>query len=289
MKLHVVTDVHLEFQKWRRVWDLSSIDCDVHVLAGDIGNGFLGLDFALQNFTRPIIYVAGNHEHFSQKPMQEFWRKAREKVAGSHVHLLENESVVFGGTRFLGCTLWSDYRLFGDERQEELGKLAEQESNDFGNIFLSRRGPIHYDSDPNVFGFTRRRSGDRLTWKHVAKMHERSREYLEAELDKTGDWNSTVVVTHHAPSISGIEQPDLPVDLDAAYASNLDHLVAKADLWIHGHVHSAREYQGKFGGRVVENARGYKDAGLGSVPGFTWDLVVDTNEPVPERKSSCKP
>ena len=289
MKLHVLTDVHLEFQKWRRVWDLPSIDCDVHVLAGDIGNGFLGLDFALQKFTRPVIYVAGNHEHYSQKPMQEFRRKAREKVAGSHAHLLENESVVIDGTRFLGSTLWSDYRLFGDDRQEELGRLAEKESNDFGNIFLSRRGPIHFDADPYAFGFTRKRSGDRLTWKHVVKMHERSREYLEAELDKTGDWDSTVMVTHHSPSINGIEDPSMPVDLDAAYASNLDHLVAKADLCVHGHVHRAGEYTGKFGGRVIQNARGYKDSGLGSVPGFKWDLVVDTCQTAPEKKTSCKP
>jgi Icc-related predicted phosphoesterase len=289
MRLHVLTDIHLEFQRWRRVWNIDSIDCDAHVLGGDIGNGLLGLDFALQKFTNPVIYVCGNHEHYSQKVMQEFWRKAREKVAGTNVHLLENESVVIDGTRFLGCTLWSDYRLYGDERQEELGKLAEKESNDFAQIYLSRRGPIHFDADPYVFGFNRRRTGDRLTWKKVASMHERSREYLDAELDRTGDWGQTVVVTHHAPSINGIEQPDLPVDLDAAYASNLDHLVAKADLWIHGHVHRACAYQGKFGGRVIENARGYKDSGLGSVPGFKWDLVVDTNAPAPERKSSCKP
>jgi predicted phosphodiesterase len=289
MKLHVLTDVHLEFQKWRRVWDIASVECDVHVLAGDIGNGFLGLDFALQRFSRDVIMVAGNHEMYSQRPMDQWWRKAREKVAGSHVHLLESESIVIDGTRFLGCTLWSDYRLYGDERQEELGRLAEKESNDFAQIFLSRRGPIHYDADPYVFGFSRRRSGDRLTWKKVASMHERSREYLEAELDETGDWDQTVVVTHHAPSISGIEQPDMPVDLDAAYASNLDHLVAKADCWIHGHVHRACEYTGKYGGRVIENARGYKDSGLGSVPGFRWDLVVDTCQPVPERTLRCKP
>jgi predicted phosphodiesterase len=289
MKLHVITDVHLEFQKWRRTWDIASVECDVHVLAGDIGSGFTGLEHALLRFSKPVIYVCGNHEFFSQRPMQDWWRKAREKVAGSHVHLLENEFVVIDGTRFLGCTLWSDYKLFGDERQEELGRYAEKSSNDFANIYLSKRGPINHDADPYVFGFTRRRSGDRLTWKHVAAMHQKSRCYLEAEIDKPGDWDQTVVVSHHAPSINGIEYPDQPDDLDAAYASNLDHLVAKADLWIHGHVHRAREYTGKLGGRVVENARGYADSGPDSVPGFRWNLVVDTNQPAPERKSSCKP
>jgi predicted phosphodiesterase len=285
LKLHVITDVHLEFQKWRKTWDIDSIDCDANVLAGDIGASFLGLEFALQRFSRPVIYVAGNHEFYSQRPMQDWWRKAREKVANSHVHLLENESVIIDGTRFLGCTLWSDYTLYGIERQEELGRLAEKESNDFVQIFMSRRGPVNHDADPYVFGFTRRRSGDRLTWKKVAEMHERSREFLETELDKSGDWKETVVVSHHAPSINGIEEPECPTDLDAAYASNLDHLIVKADCWIHGHVHKACEYQGKYGGRVIENARGYRDSGADSVPGFRWDLVIDTCQPVATKRA----
>lgn len=289
MKLHILTDVHLEFQKWRRTWDIATVDCDVHVLAGDVSSGYTGLDFALMKFTKPVIYVCGNHEFYSQRPMQEWWRKAREKVAGSHVRLLENESLVVNGTRFLGCTLWSDYRLFGDARQEELGRYSEQNSNDFANIFLSRRGAINQDADPYAFGFIRRRSGDRLTWKKVAEMHHLSREFLEAEVGKTGDWNETVVVTHHAPSINGIEDPAYPNDLDASYASNLDHLIPKANCWIHGHVHRAREYTGKLGGRVIENARGYADSGPDSVPGFRWNLVVDTKQPQPEWKSSCKP
>lgn len=291
MKLHVLTDVHLEFGKWRKAWDIDSIDCDAHVLAGDIGCGFMGIDFALQKFTRPVVYVAGNHEHYCQRPMQDWWRKAREKVAGTHVHLLENESVVIDGTRFLGCTLWADFKLFSADRQEELGRLAEKNSNDFANIFLSRRGPINQDADPYAFGFTRRRSGDRLTWRHVAAMHERSREFLETSLEMSGDWDQTIVVTHHAPSINGIDDPAAPTDLDAAYATNLDHLIAKADLWIHGHVHRACTYPGKFGGRVIENARGYADSGKDAVPGFQWDLVIDTAAPALEsiRRPSWKP
>jgi Icc-related predicted phosphoesterase len=142
--------------------------------------------------------------------------------------------------------------------------------------------------DPYSHGFTRKRTGDRWTWQKMAETHVRSREYLEAELDKTGDWDTTVVVTHHAPSINGIEDTDLPFDLDAAYASNLDHLVAKADCWIHGHVHRADEYQGKLGGRVIQNARGYSDSGLDAVAGFQWNRVIEVlPKPVPERRFSC--
>lgn len=280
MKVHVLSDVHLEFQKWRREWALASIDCEVHVLAGDIGVGFQGLDFALKHFPRPVIYVCGNHELYGQRTVREWWRKAREKLAGRSVHLLENEAVIIDGVRFLGCTLWTDFALFGEDRQEAMGRHAEQEMSDFATIFLTRRGPINYDAGAN-----RRRSGDRLTWRHVLARHRESRKFLETELARTGPWDKTVVVTHHAPSINGIEDPSLPVDLDAAYASNLDHLIVKCDLWVHGHIHRACTYQGKFGGRVVENARGYRDSGLGSVPGFKWDLLVDTNQPQSERTS----
>jgi predicted phosphodiesterase len=274
MKLHVLSDVHLEFQKWCREWDIASIDCDVHILAGDIGVGFQGLDFARKHFMRPVIYVCGNHELYGQRTVREWWRQAREKLVGSSVHLLENESVVIGNLRFLGCTLWTDFALFGDERQEAIGRLAEKEMSDFGNIFLTRRGPINLDADPHVFGVTRRRSGDRLTWRHVLARHRESRNFLETELARTGPWNKTVVVTHHAPSIRGIEQ-EPAVDLDSAYASHLDTLVARADLWVHGHVHRARQYAGTLGGRVVQNARGYADSGLEKVSGFEWNKVIE--------------
>jgi hypothetical protein len=209
--------------------------------------------------------------------MALWWQEAREKVAGTHVHLLENQAVVLdNGTRFLGCTLWTDFTLFGHDRQEELGVLAEKNSNDFRNIFLTRRGPIRFEANPYVLGVASRRTGDRITWKHMAELHRRSREFLEAELGKAGNWDQTIVVTHHAPSKNGIENPELPVDLDAAYASSLDHLVKKADCWIHGHVHRALEYPGVLGGRVIENARGYSDSGPHAVPNFRWDKVIDT-------------
>lgn len=270
MKLHVISDIHLEFQKWRRDWDVQSIDCDVHVLAGDIGAGFQGLAFALECFTRPVIYVCGNHELYGQRTVKEWWRKARQKLAGSHVLLLENESVVIHDVRFLGCTFWTDFALFGEARQEAMGRGAEQNMSDFANIFLTRRGPINFDAGAN-----RRRAGDRLTWRHVAARHRENRDFLEAELQKTGPWSKTVVVTHHAPSIHGIEEPDNPTDLDAAYASNLDELVTRADLWLHGHVHRACEYAGIRGGRVVQNARGYSDFGPSKVSGFEWKKVVE--------------
>ena len=43
MRIHVLSDGHFEFQKWRRRVDVNSILADVTVLAGDIAVGLDGI------------------------------------------------------------------------------------------------------------------------------------------------------------------------------------------------------------------------------------------------------
>jgi calcineurin-like phosphoesterase family protein len=65
----------------------------------------------------------------------------------------------------------------------------------------------------------------------------------------------TVVVTHHLPSGRSIEPTHREHKIAPAYASNLELLVQRADLWIHGHVHWSVDYQiGRC--RVICNPRG---------------------------------
>jgi hypothetical protein len=271
MKIHVLSDVHLEFQRWRRQWDIASIDCDAHALAGDIGVGMMGLEFALGRFTKPVVYACGNHEFYCRRTVAEWWRYARKKVAGTHVHLLENETVVIDGTRFLGTTLWVDFALFGMDQQKDVGAQCAARINDYAHIYLSRTSVAKSALDPIE---RRGHIGQRLTWRKVADWHRTAREFLERELPKTGDWDRTVVVTHHSPSPKGVRNPRILSYLDAAYANRLDHLIPLADAWIHGHVHRATDYEGTMGGRVVRNARGYSDKGWDSVEGFKWNRVI---------------
>jgi hypothetical protein len=80
-----------------------------------------------------------------------------------------------------------------------------------------------------------------------------------------------VVVTHHAPSRKSIGPEYLGSALNSVFASNLDHLVDRADLWVHGHVHNRCDYT--IGdGRVACNPRGY--AGM-EWSGFDPSLVVE--------------
>jgi hypothetical protein len=145
---------------------------------------------------------------------------------------------------------------------------AQQRMTDFTAIFMTRRHGMTMDEiDLRI-----RRRGDRLTPRRVLEMHQASRAYLENQLTITGDWDRTVVVTHHAPTAKSLMYGEPGNRTDAAYASHLDDLVAKADLWIHGHCHLAKTVNTE-GCRVVQNARGY--SGNGVVEGFNPKLVVD--------------
>lgn len=266
MKLHILSDVHLEFGRWPKAVNINAIEADVTILAGDIDIGLKGLVFALK-IKRPVIYVMGNHEFYGQRPMRELWRKARAKVAGTHVHLLENDAVVIDGVRFLGATLWTDYTLHGASQQAERMRHAERTLSDFHAIFSTRRGALVFNEARLCYQHV----GDRLTAQKVAAMHVTSRDWLKSMLAARGP-EPTVVVTHHAPSFRSLESPQDGDWLDAAYATPLDDLVAQADLWVHGHIHHAVDYRiGK--GRVVANPRGY--VGGGEVAAWRADYVYE--------------
>lgn len=269
MKIHILDDIHLEFGKWSREVDIAAIDADVTVLAGDIGVGLAGLEWAL-GFAHPVIYVMGNHEFYGQRPMIDLWRKAREKVAGTHVHLLENDVAVIDNVRFLGATLWTDFALLGADARADAMKAVGQDMNDYDQISVSgRRSSPRWDP---VEGRMARR-GESLTPQYVLDRHQESRAFLEMALSTNPGpaAHKTVVVTHHAPSALSLD-PLSPDPLDVAYASHLDNLVAKADLWIHGHTHHPVDYRiGK--ARVVSNPRGY--VGHKLVEGFRPDLVLE--------------
>jgi hypothetical protein len=105
-------------------------------------------------------------------------------------------------------------------------------------------------------------------------LHQESRAFLERELEKgqAKPAPKTVVVTHHAPSPKSLREGKPTYWLDAAYASDLDHLVGRADLWVHGHTHVPVNYRiGR--GRVVSNPRGYMD--FDEVQEFNPTLVIE--------------
>jgi predicted phosphodiesterase len=110
VRIHVLSDLHLEFREFA----VPDVDADVRVLAGDIHVRNRGMPFASNSAKdMPTIYVAGNHEFYGAA-IPKLYDKLQTEAAGLGVHFLQNAQVVIESVRFLGCTLWTDFELLGN-------------------------------------------------------------------------------------------------------------------------------------------------------------------------------
>lgn len=246
MRLRIFSDLHLEFG----TIDLQPGDEDVVVAAGDVHLGTRGVEWLGATFPgTPVVYVAGNHEFYKHAAPKLVAALREAAAASDNVRFLENEAIEIDGVRFLGTTLWTDWRLNGDARLN--GAAAHSVMQDFRRIRVS---PTYRKLRPEDTG----------------GLHVRARTWLQSALAEGGP---CVVVTHHAPSARSLDPLDLSDPVSAAYASNLDGLVedSGAQLWVHGHTHIVADYMvGRT--RVLSNPRGYADE---PVEGFEPNLVVD--------------
>lgn len=253
MKLRVFSDIHLEFAPFSP----PAIDADAIVLAGDIGEGLKGLDWARQQFPKhEILFVAGNHEFYGAR-LPDAPSELARRAESLGIHFLENRSTVISDVRFLGATLWTDYAIYA-RNEEEAGRV----------MFVARRGMNDYRHIR--FGPKRKKGRDRILPGQLLEMHRESRAWLAAQL-ATPFAGRTVVITHHAP-----HRLSVPAQFDGdpftpCYASHIPELVRPpADLWIH--THCSCDYEPVEGTRVVCNPRGYGPSDLNEE--FNQDLVV---------------
>lgn len=218
--------------------NLSSSSPDAVVLAGDIDLGDRAVAWAHTTFPGiPVVYVHGNHEAYGDKLEKIKERLAIACAATDHVHLLDRSALVIAGVRFLGATLWTDFQVLGRDRYQEALQAAGAEMNDYRRIRLAKDG------------YRKLRPLD------TVRLHVEDRLWLEEKLVEPFH-GATVVVTHMAPSEHSIHERYKDQLSSTAFASNLDSLVEKSDLWIHGHVHDSVDYRiGR--SRVVSNPMGY--------------------------------
>ncbi len=245
MKLHILSDLHTEFAEFTP----PATDADVVILAGDIGVGFDGIEWAARRFPDvPVIYVLGNHEYYGHDIGLADELKA---AAPPNVRILANDVLDLDGVRFLGCTLWTDFELYGE-----------------GEAWSSRQFARR-----SILDFTSIRSGNRrFTPEDSVDLHETSKTWLVGELKRKIE-GPTVVVTHHLPASTSVAKRYANDPLNPAFASELEDVIEKyrPALWIHGHTHVPCDYE-LFHTRVVCNPRGYPSESSGDK--FAADLVM---------------
>ena len=182
----------------------------------------------------------------------------RSEAEGSPVRVLEREAWVHAGVRFLGCTLWSDYRLFDSPEQREEGlQKAQQFVRDFSRIGLAP-------------GFD-----ERFTPAVSQMLFDQSVAWLDARFAEPFD-GPTVVVTHFAPSRGSIAAQFIGSPLNACFVSDLEAQILRWQpaLWLHGHVHHSCDY--RVGAtRVVANPRGYAPKGVVENAQFAPEMLIE--------------
>ena len=245
MRLLVLSDLHVEHAPFRPAVPRGAYDAVV--LAGDIGQATLALQWARRAFPdAPIVQVAGNHEFFDaiREDALEAMRATARRLG---IHLLEHDTVVVDGVEFVGCTVWTDYRLHERPGRPVAMRAAEAMSGARRSMLDYRCIAVRDPSSP---------AGSRaFTPEDSVALHERSRDWLAARLARPAA-GPRVVVTHHLPSWHSVSPPYVAAPSNPAFASDLDALLGGVDLWIHGHTHSSHDYL-QAGCRVVCNPRGY--------------------------------
>lgn len=225
----VLADLH--FDMWQRygagaAFDIFTGSADllegVHtlILAGDIAHEPLkrwprAIEYVRRAMPHADVYILpGNHDFYGSRLDREPEMARTAHDAGASY--AQMKTIVCGDTRFLCCTLWTDFRLGGD-------------------FEANKRRAVDYMND-----FRRIRVGDgpRALWcSDLIRLHRQHRGWLEDRL--TEPWpGRTIVVTHHAPHPSVIKRYD--VDLSAAFGSDLSDILEgphAPDLWLYGHTH----------------------------------------------------
>jgi predicted phosphodiesterase len=259
----VLSDLHLE----QGAIAPPPVDADAVVLAGDIGTGTGGIDWA-RGWARgrPVFYVTGNHEFYGHA-IPGLIADLRRAAAGSSVRLLEKDELVLDGIRFLGCTLWSDFDFDGPERRQQSMELCERIVNDYDHITFNPLARALTARDTRIF--------------HLA-----SRRWLEARLAHPHD-GATVVVTHHAPVIRTRPSTATLRALAGAFASDMTDLMGadRVALWIFGHTHRVADLD-VLGTRILSNPHGYLHE---PVAGFDPACVIELDRRCATRSAPPAP
>jgi hypothetical protein len=223
LKLQLLSDLHLETEAFD---PQPAPGAELLVLAGDIDASWAG--FArFAHWPVPVLFVAGNHE-FDGRELDQAWPALRATVQALGWTLLERGSTVLTDRdgqrlRFVGTIRWSDFDLFGAQKQASAMRAAAY----FMRIMQSTRHGHPFDA---------------------AGMREESlacRAWLAEELQQPsqGRWNKTVVVTHFAPSLRSADARYGAQPGTASFCNADDELLQCADLWLHGHLHCRHDYR----------------------------------------------
>lgn len=224
-KVMVIADLHLDRWLTARRDPLAAIEqgtlssLDALIIAGDLSDKpktrwpnvlkHLGQFMDLSR----VWVIPGNHDYYHHSVDDDARLALICDAEGAN--FAQKRAMVIGNTRYLCCTLWTDFTLQGSM---EIGmRDAAHQMNDYKYIRLAGAGHR------------------RIRPVDLARVHADHCTWLETQLAMAfaGD---TIVVTHHAPLAACIPEGFTAAP---AYASDLSDMIDryKPQQWLFGHTH----------------------------------------------------
>lgn len=225
----IAADMHLDAWAAQGLNALDLLDfngVDALIIAGDLTNkpkvrwkqafAQIGERIALDR----VWLIPGNHDYYDFRLDGDDRLASIAHEAGAH--FAQKMEIVLGATRYLCCTLWTDFALGGGSAEANAGR-SDWEMNDFRYIRVARHG------------YRKARPSDTIAVHHDHLAWLRKR--LSAPFS-----GRTVVVTHHAPHPAALP-PGAP--LPWFYASDLTNFIEEfqPDEWAFGHTHHPTEFR----------------------------------------------
>ncbi len=293
--IQLLSDLHLEVHP--HFAPTPAPGADVLVLAGDVGSYQANSqlkddDFGLTRFSprygwpTPVLYVPGNHEY----DMLDFDATHQRLRALCHqlgITWLERETITLAdllgnsstravvnapAVRFVGTTLWTDFDALGPTESQAaaapnaLAAQLKARNKAFGaaNYYLKKTGTTRANA-PMLAEQVREQGLICQAW---------LRDVLAQPFD-----GSTIVITHFAPSLKSSDPRYGMTPGTAGFCNALDDLLPRAQLWLHGHLHSPSDY---WAGNchVLANPLGYarKNEQSAFKPGFLLDFPMKNSQ-----------
>jgi Icc-related predicted phosphoesterase len=226
MKLHEMSDLHLEGKNWKQFAQHilpDGKDVDALILAGDIAPLLMSNIEVYKELCKKhkwVFYVPGNHEYYKTSIHEaERVLAILEKEINNLVVLRAGSISQLEGRRIIGGTMW-------------------------------------FKDDPMNFAYEHLVNDFRLIEGFKPWIYEENKKFLDFLQDELREGD--IVITHHMPSALSVAERFKNDPGNRFFLCEISHLILERNpaLWFHGHTHDPFDY--RLGNtRIYCNPMGY--------------------------------
>ena len=241
MNLFVASDWHCEFGM-----DIETLipkddnAYDVFVMAGDFTT-FAHMEADVSELcslvSKPILYVPGNHEFYGSSI--EKTEKLLESLESKykHLHVLNRKTIRIDEIDFAGCVGWMDMSFGGWFHQVQISDFKQIENWTIENCIA--HGLV-------------------------------DRQFLMG----LNEHKTNVIITHNGCTEKSMARKYASSPLNSYFINDYRNIIerCKPKTWIHGHTHTAFEYQVGLNTHVYCNPLGYVI--MGEESGYDKNKIV---------------